>query len=186
MFIIHEIIIDMRIMFRPEELHWNDIESEPIEGYAYIDHIKSMKERIMHQSNYKAYTPNNELIKKLQSEFDQSTHSLKILTLGATWCNTCADVKPTLIKIVEAVDSPRLRIFLLGGVKTTMDSNEEDYSWAKRSPPEFHNPKFAVDQIPLVFFFDKTGHCLTRIEKYPKNADLFEEALLKIYQTYLK
>lgn len=184
MFITLEIIIIVRVMFRPEQLHWDDIESDLIEGYAYINHIKSVKERIMHQSNYKAYKPNIELIKRLKSVLDKGTHSLRILTLGATWCKTCADVKPTLIKIVEAVNSPKLRIFLLGGVKTTMESTEEDYSWAQKSPPEFHNPKFAVNQIPLVFFFNDSGHCVTRIEKYPKDVELFEEAILKVFQTY--
>lgn len=174
----------MRKMFQPEKLHWDDIESELLEGFSYINHIQSMKERIMHQSNYKAYKPDMEIINKIKSILDSKERSIKILTLGATWCKTCANVKPTLIKIVEAIDSPNLRIFLLGGVKTTMKSTEEDYSWAQKSPPEFHNPKFAVNQIPMVYFFDDSGQCLTRIEKYPKDVQLFEEAILNIAQNF--
>jgi len=110
---------------------------------------------------------------------------MTILTLGATWCNTCADVKPSLIRIIEAVNSPQLRIFLLGGVKTTMDSTENSYKWAKKSPPEFNNLKFMVNQIPIVYFFDESGRCLSRIEKYPRNSISFEEAILNIAKRYL-
>jgi len=170
----------MSIIFQPDQLHWDDIESDLFEGYEYIDHIQSKRERIMHSSNYKAYKLNMKLINELKTFFDNSSQTMKILTLGATWCQTCADVKPSLIKIVEAVDSKNLKIFLIGGVKTTMQSTEEDYAWAQKSPPEFHNPKFAVNQIPLVYFFDKSGTCLTRIEKYPKNGLSFEEAILEI------
>lgn len=172
-------------MFNPEKLKWTDIESEPVEGKAYIDHIGTMKERIMHQSNYKAYNPDSEVVQKLKDFFENSSEEMKILTLGATWCKTCADVKPSLIKVVEAVDSPKLRIFLLGGVKTTMQSNDDDYEWSRRSPPEFHDPKFAVNQIPLVYFFIGSGKCLTRIEKYPKEGLSFEEAIFKISKKYL-
>lgn len=171
-------------MFRPENLHWIDIESELLEGYTYIDHIQSKREKIMHRSNYKAYKPDLGLIEDIQSILTQTNHSMRILTLGASWCNTCADVKPTLIKIVEAVSSPKLRIFLLGGVKTTMLSTDEEYSWAQKSPPEFNNPKFAVDQIPLVYFFDESGQCLTRVEKYPRDAVLFEEVISQILKNF--
>jgi len=184
-FFIKDIIIIMRKMFQPEKLHWDDIESELLEGFSYINHIQSMKERIMHQSNYKAYKPDMKIINKIKSILDSKESSMKILTLGATWCKTCANVKPTLIKIVEVIDSPKLRIFLLGGVKTTMNSTEEDYSWAQKSPSEFHNPKFAVNQIPIVYFFDESGRCITRIEKYPKDVQLFEEAILEIAQNFL-
>ncbi|MGV9171013.1 MAG: hypothetical protein ACOC44_01825 [Promethearchaeia archaeon] len=173
-------------MFEPKKLTWGDLESPVLEGYAYINHITSKREKIMHKSNYKAYHPNQKIIEKLRNFFQKSTHQLNVLTLGATWCNTCANVKPSLIKIIEAVNSQNLRVFLLGGVKTTMDSSEEDYSWAKRSPPEFHNPKFAVNQIPMIYFFDETGQCLTRIEKYPENGLSYEEAILKIAQKKLQ
>lgn len=172
-------------MFNPGDLHWSDIESEPVEGKAYLDHISSMKERIMHQSNYKAYKPNSEIIRNLKAFFDKASAKMKIFTLGATWCKTCADVKPSLIKVVEAVDSPNLRIFLLGGVKTTMQSTDEEYEWSRNSPPEFQNPKFAANQIPLVYFFDESGQCLTRIEKYPNDGLSFEEAILKIAQKHI-
>lgn len=139
----------------------------------------------MHRSNYKAYNPDSKIIQKLQEFFKTVAHQLRILTLGATWCNTCAQVKPSLIKIVEAVASPKLRIFLLGGVKTTMSSTEEDYTWARKSPPEFHNPKFSVSQIPIAYFFNEKGDCLTRIEKYPKKHATYEEAILDIAHIYL-
>lgn len=171
-------------MFNPQQLHWDDISSDILEGHAYLDHISDMRDRIMHQSNYKAYKVDEVLILELKEFFRSTDKSLKILTLGATWCQTCADVKPTLIKIVEAVDSSSLKIFLLGGVKITMRSTEEDYSWARTSPPEFHDPKFAVNQIPLVFFFDGDGVCLTRIEKYPRNGISFERAILNVAHTH--
>jgi thiol-disulfide isomerase/thioredoxin len=139
----------------------------------------------MHRSNYKAYHPKKEVIQKLKTFFEDNPYSLRILTLGATWCKTCSNVKPSLIKIVEAVDSENLEIFLLGGVKTTMESSEEDYSWSQRSPPEFHNPKFVVNQIPMVYFFNEEGQCLSRIEKYPDNGLSFEEAILEIAQQHL-
>ncbi|TFF94219.1 MAG: hypothetical protein EU543_01805 [Promethearchaeota archaeon] len=173
-------------MFKPDHLYWDDIESDLLEGFDYIDHIQSKREKIMHQSNYKAYKLNGSLINELKNFFNKSSQTLKILTLGATWCQTCADVKPSLIKIVEAVDSKNFRIFLLGGVKTKMQSTEESHTWAQKSPPEFHNPKFAVNQIPLVYFFDKSGICLTRIEKYPKNGLSFEELILEITRKYLR
>ncbi|MBD3193656.1 MAG: hypothetical protein GF311_01480 [Candidatus Lokiarchaeota archaeon] len=172
-------------MFNPKNLHWIDIESDYFEGIEYIDHIKSMKERIMHQSNYKAYKPDPKIVSELISFFKESSSKLKILTLGATWCKTCADVKPSYIKVVEAVDSPKLKVYLLGGVKTTMTSTDDDYSWAKKSPPEFHNPKFYVNQIPIAYYFNEKGDCLTRIEKYPKNGKTFEESILSIAQNYL-
>ncbi|MGM0470604.1 MAG: thioredoxin family protein [Promethearchaeati archaeon] len=172
-------------MFQPDQLIWDDIKSELFEGFEYINHIQSKRERIVHHSNYKAYKLNESLINELKTFFENSSQTLKILTLGATWCQTCADVKPSLIKIVEAVDSKNLKIFLLDGVKTTMQSTEEDYTWAQKSPPEFHNPKFAVNQIPLVYFFDNSGTCFTRIEKYPKNGLSFEEAILEIAHKYL-
>lgn len=172
-------------MFDPSELHWDDIESELLEGKAYIDHIPSRKEKIMHRSNYKAYSPQEEFIQALKDFFSNTDKTMRILTLGATWCKTCADVKPTIIRIVEAVDSAQFRVFLLGGVKTTMQSTDEDYEWAERSPPEFNDPKFAVKQIPVVYFFNGKGECLTRIEKYPKDTDTYEEAILKIVKKHL-
>jgi thiol-disulfide isomerase/thioredoxin len=161
------------------------LESEVFEGREYIDHIDSRRERMMHQSNYKAYKPDPEVVQSLQDFFKNTDKNMRILTLGATWCNTCADVKPTLIRIVESVDTPQLRIFLLGGVKTTMQSTEEDYTWAQRSPPEFNNPKFMVNQIPVVYFFNEDGQCLTRIEKYPEKVDTFEEAILNVARNHL-
>ncbi|MBD3214298.1 MAG: hypothetical protein GF311_16935 [Candidatus Lokiarchaeota archaeon] len=172
-------------MFDPKNLQWDDIESDYFEGKAYIDHINSMKERIMHQSNYKAYKPDPEIIRELIVFFKESSSKLKILTLGATWCKTCADVKPSYIKVVEAVDSLKLKVYLLGGVKTTMTSTEDDYTWAQKSPPEFQNPKFFVNQIPIAYFFNHKGDCLTRIEKYPKNGNSFEESILEIAHNYL-
>lgn len=172
--------------FHPNKLHWDNLESDVLEGKEYIDHISSRKEKIMHQSNYKAYNPKPEVIQALQEFFTNTDKTMRILTLGATWCKTCADVKPTLIRIVETVDSQKLKIFLLGGVKTTMESTDDDYEWAGRSPPEFNDPKFAVNQIPIVYFFHGNGQCLTRIEKYPKNVETFEEAILNIAETYLK
>jgi len=172
-------------MFDPTDLHWDDIESELLEGKAYINHISSRKEKIMHQSNYKAYSPQEEFIQALKTFFTNKDKAMRILTLGATWCKTCADVKPTIIRIVEAVDSPKLRVFLLGGVKTTMQSTDDDYDWADRSPPEFHNPKFAVKQIPVVYFFNASGECITRIEKYPEDTDTYEETILKIAKNQL-
>ncbi len=173
-------------MFDPGQLSWQDIESVLLEGMEYINHIESKRERIIHKSNYKAYKPDSSIIQKLKEFLTITDKKMRILTLGATWCKTCADVKPSLIKIVENVNSPRLRIFLLGGVKTTMESKENYYFWAKKSPPEFHNRKFMVNQIPIVYFFDELGKCLTRIEKYPKNGLSFEKFILNIAKRYLK
>lgn len=172
-------------MFNANNLNWDDLESEVLEGRKYLDHIKSRRERIMHESNYKAYKPKIQVIQEIQEFFEKTDKKMWILTLGATWCKTCADVKPSLIRIVEAVNLPQLRVFLLGGVKTTMQSTEDDYSWSDRAPPEFHNPKFFVNQIPIVYFFNESGQCLTRIEKYPKNGLSYEEAILKIATHYL-
>jgi thiol-disulfide isomerase/thioredoxin len=173
-----------KIDFKPEKLTWEDIESELYEGKEYIDHIQSRREKIIHESNYKAYKPDPSIIQQLKDFFSTSPKGMKILTLGATWCNTCAKVKPSLIRVVEAVGSKSLRLFLLSGVKTTMQSTEENYSWAQKSPPEFHNPKFMVNQIPIVYFFNEDGQCLTRIEKYPENGLSYEEAILNIIKEY--
>jgi hypothetical protein len=156
-----------------------------LEGYSYIDHISSRREKIMHRSNYKAYRPDEEVLQKVRKFFSENDASMRILTLGATWCNTCANVKPSLIKIVEGVDSPKLKVYLLGGVKTTMASTEEEYSWARTAPPEFHDPKFDVDQIPMVFFFNEKGRCLQRIAKYPKEGKPYEETILEIAREHL-
>ena len=171
--------------FDPKNLRWDDIDSEIHEGMSYIDHIKSKRQQIMHKSNYKAYKPNLEVIEKIQEFFKNSDKSMNILSLGATWCKTCANVKPSLIKIVEKVDSDKLRVFLLGGVKTKMGSTDEDYSWATKSPPEFHDPKFAVDKIPLVYFFDGDGQCVARVGKYPDDGKTYEEEILDIAETKL-
>ncbi len=167
-------------MFNPQNLHWSDIKSELFEGKAYIDHIRSKKEKIMHRSNYKAYHPDPSIILQIRDRLENSDLRMKILTLGASWCKTCAKVKPSLIRIVEGVDSARLKLFLLGGVKTTMESTEDEYGWSPRSPPEFNDPNFMVSQIPVVYFFDDSGQCLTRIEKYPDNGLSYEEAIFNI------
>ena len=172
-------------MFDPDKLSWNDLQSDVLEGYQYIEHVKSKREKIMHRSNYKAYHPDEKIIEELRKFFNTSEKSMKILTLGATWCKTCANVKPTLIKIVEAVDSEKLKVFLLGGVKTTMSSTEEDYTWARTAPPEFHDPKFDVSQIPMVYFFKGRGPCVERIEKYPRGGKTFEEAILRVAREQL-
>lgn len=171
-------------MFDAHSLRWEDITSGLLEGKQYLEHIDSKRERIIHDSNYKAYTPEPAIIEELREFFGDSQHDMRILTLGATWCKTCAEVKPSLIRIIEAVNAPNLRVFLLGGVKTTMQSTEDDYSWARQSPPEFNNPKFAVNQIPMVYFFDELGQCVTRIEKYPKNGLSYEHAILDIARNF--
>ena len=171
--------------FDPKKLHWDDVKSEVHEGMDYIEHIKSKHQQIMHKSNYKAYKPKQAVIENIKGFFESSDKSMKVLSLGATWCKTCANVKPSLIKIVEMVDSDKFKVFLLGGVKTKMGSTDEDYSWARKSPPEFHDPKFAVDKIPLVYFFNGDGQCVARVGKYPNGGKTYEEEILQIAQNKL-
>ncbi len=169
-------------MFKPENLHWSDIESDLFEGIEYIEHIKSKRDKIRNKSNYKAYRPDPKIIPQIQEILENSDKELKILTLGASWCKTCSMVKPLLIKIVEEIETPKLSVHLLGGVKTTMGSSHEDYQWAKKSPPEFHSKKFSIEEIPTIFFFDGQGNCITRVVKYPEHEINYEKKILKILE----
>lgn len=166
--------------FNPKELHWEDITSELFEGKSYFNHISNKKEFIMHQSNYQFYQPNMEIIDKINKVLSISNETFKILTLGASWCKTCAHVKSLLIKIIEKVNNPKIKIYLLGGVKSKL--SKARYVWANKSPQEFNNPKFGVKSIPMVYIFDDDGNCLVQYVKYPQNNITYEETILNVIQ----
>jgi hypothetical protein len=77
-----------------QNLHWDDIESRLFQGKAYIDHLSSKKSIIMHKSNYRASSPDKKIISQIQHFFENKTDEWQILALGASWCKTCAKVKP--------------------------------------------------------------------------------------------
>ncbi|MHA1617768.1 MAG: thioredoxin-like domain-containing protein [Promethearchaeota archaeon] len=187
-------------MFEIGQLHWDDIESPIIPGTEYLAHFTETKARIMHQSNYKAYTPDLEMIHILQQHFSSSSSSsssspsipsspisprITILILGASWCKTCAHVTPLLTKIAEQIQSPNFEIFVLSGAKTTLNTTQgasDKIQWAKKSPPEYHNPKFDVVAIPIVYVFKDRDECIARVIKYPTEGLSYEAYLVQLLQ----
>ncbi len=181
-------------MFEIGQLHWDDIESPIIPGTEYLAHFTETKARIMHQSNYKAYSPDPEMIHTLQQHFSplSSTSStsptsrrISILILGASWCKTCAHVTPLLTKIAEQIQSPNFEVFVLSGAKTTLNTTQgasDKIQWAKKSPPEYHNPKFDVIAIPIVYFFKDRDECIARVIKYPTEGLSYEAYLAQLLQ----
>ena len=161
------------------DLEWKDITSDLVKGEKHFSHLENRKHKIMHNSNYQAYTPDLAIIDQIHTILQTEEQQLKILILGATWCKTCARVKPILVKIQDRLDLANFQVFILEGAKLALANQSKD-TWHSVSPPEFNNPKFHVTTIPTVFVFDNTNHCIAKFVKYPESGQSYEQAILSL------
>ncbi|TFG21213.1 MAG: hypothetical protein EU530_01085 [Promethearchaeota archaeon] len=158
-----------------EKLLWSDIVSPTMDSAEYVE---KFKEDSSIEENYSAYIPKSEVINQIVAILSSKNKSIKILAMGAAWCKDCKMQVPHLLKIVDALPSDKVEIRFLYGIKTDPYRTLGDIKWsARHSPPEAVNPKFAVDKIPMIYFFDSEGTLLDLIEEKPKSSTI-EEVLL--------
>ena len=158
------------------KLMWSDIVS-PIMTRDEYD--TKFKDEAPIQENYSEYIPKSEVIKKISDILSSKNKTIKILAMGAAWCKDCKIQIPHLLKIVDALPSERIAVRFLYGIKTDPYRKPGDVKWSERhSPPEAVNPKFAVNKIPMIYFFNGSGALLDMIEERPHKYPTIEEELL--------
>ena len=159
-----------------DKLKWSDIVSPTMNSDEYVAKFKD--EPSIHE-NYSSYIPKSDIINKIVALLSSKNESIKVLAMGAAWCKDCKIQVPHLLKIVEALPSNKIEIKFLYGIKTDPYRKPGDVKWSTRhSPPEAVDPKFAVNKIPMIYFFDAAGSLLTMIEERPNKYPTIEEVLL--------
>ena len=165
-------------MFEPSKLKWQDIQSPKLTWKEYLDHIKSEKEKEKFNIGYSTFNVNPQKIKEIKDLFEKKDEKISILILGASWCGGCAEIDPQFAKIEEALNSPRFKVFLLGGLKKRMNPSPDQGKYAK--PPEAADPKYALKETPTIYFYNKEGICFNRIERENLQTESHEDETIFI------
>jgi len=164
-------------------LEWTDIKSTPLNYKEYIKKFKNKKEIIETLKNYK---PKTKVIRKIKNLLKIKQIELKILVIGAEWCPDCIKYAPQLIKIIERIDIKNITLEFIYGVKLNPFHKKGDIIWHKtKSPPEAIDPKFSLEKIPTIYFFNTDGKLFGKIIESPKKFPRLEREMLYILQNKL-
>jgi hypothetical protein len=162
-------------MFDVFALQWNDIKSKPKNGLDYINLLSITKEKQAHLINYKKYIPRRDVLTQIDQRILGAEEKIKILGIGASWCDDCQIYVSQMVKIQEQLKS-NLNFQMLGGIKKKLEGG-----WAvPPSPPESIDPIFDLDKIPTFYLFKKTGACFGRIVEKPIMEPTLEEEILSL------
>ncbi len=165
-------------MFQPEKLKWQDIQSPKLTWSEYLQHIKSEDEKTKFKNGYNEFNVNPQKIKKIKDLLEEKDQYISILILGASWCAGCARIDPQFAKIEESLNSPRFKVYLLGGLKKRMNPSPGQGKYAK--PPEAADPNYALKETPTIYFYNKEGLCFNRIERDNLHTVSHEDEILFI------
>ena len=157
-------------MFDANNLHYSDVQTTPIAGKDYLDHMEEENLKTQLQIQHDQYEPNREELSKISQWIANNDEKLSILAIGASWCGDCNRNIPRLIKIEEHFGEDKMKLEILSGIKTKIPSRRKpgEPIWkSPPSPPESIDPKFDVKKIPMIYIFNKEGDCLGRIVENP-------------------
>ena len=165
-------------MFEPEKLKWQDIQSVKLTWNKYFEHIKNEEEKKKFKNGYTSFNVNSQKIKNIKDLLEKKDLKISILILGASWCAGCARIDPQFARIEESLNSPRFKVFLLGGLKKRMNPSPGQGKYAK--PPEAADPNYALKETPTIYFYNKEGACFNRIERDNLQTKSHEDEILFI------
>lgn len=158
-------------------LKWTDINSETltIDGY-----LKKFIDKVDIKINYENYKPNSKYIKRIKILIKNELLDLKILTIGEKWCHDCTKQIPNMIKIIRQLNSKKIEMRILYGIKINAFRKEGEILWDKRhSVPEAIDPKFNLIAIPTFYIF-RDNKLIGRIVELPKRFSSLEKDLYNI------
>lgn len=165
-----------------ELLKWSDIKSKTMNTRDYLEFIQSKKSAL---KNHDDYQPKAEIIQKTQELLSKTAKYFRVLAIGAEWCGDCSKNVPRMVKIIEAINNPKMEFKILYGVMVNPLKKREGHTWhEKRSPPEAVNPKFDLKAIPTFFFFIDEVY-VGRVIEEPQRFETFEEELLHALESNL-
>ncbi|MFO8087578.1 MAG: thioredoxin family protein [Bacteroidales bacterium] len=117
-----------------------------------------------YQREYQEYTPNNDLLRSIQTKAGKH----QVIILLGTWCIDSKQQVPRFIKILESINFPmeNVRIY---AVDRNKESNEQK-DMASR---------YALERIPTFIFIDANGNETGRIVERP--ASTLEKDMINIF-----
>jgi thiol-disulfide isomerase/thioredoxin len=143
----------------------------------YLDKFKD-KAEIM--DNYSNYIPKSKYLKRIGNILTKNPYKLRIFTMGTEWCHDCQKKVPAMVKIVKILNSDRLEMKILYGIKVNAFRKKGEILWdIKHSPPESFDPKFNLNAIPTFFIF-KDNELIGRIVEESKRRSALERDLMRI------
>ena len=164
-------------------LVWNDIKTIPLD---YKDYIKTFSHKNEIIKTYENFKPDTKIISEIKNLLKTKQIKLKILVIGAEWCPDCMLYAPQLIRIIECIDIKEISLKFIYGVKVDPFHRRDDVIWHKtKSPPEAIDPKFKLEKIPTIYFFNTEGKLFGRIIESPEKFPTLEREMLYIFQNNL-
>ncbi len=158
-------------------LKWTDIKSQTMSIDEYLTKFTDKKDI---QNNYEKYKPKSKYLKHIRNLFTDGTQELKILAIGAEWCHDCAKQVPNMVKIIKELNTNKIELKILYGIKVNAFRKEGDILWDKRhSVPEAIEPKFNLTAIPIFYIFKK-NEMIGRIVEGPKRFSSLERDLCNL------
>jgi len=136
--------------------------------------------------NYEDYVPKIEVIDEIRKFIDDKEEVIKTLVIGADWCPDCNVNTPKMIQVRDKLNKEKIELKILYGVKVKAIRKKGERYWHKtKSPPEAVDPKFDLNKIPTIYFFNKEGNYLGRIVENPRVNSTIEEDMLEILKKEL-
>jgi len=173
----------MRTSINLMKLEWNDIKSNQLD---YKDYIKTFSHKNEVIKTYENYKPDTKIIKQIKDLVKIKQIELKILVIGAEWCPDCMIYAPQLVKIIENIDIKEITLKFIYGVRVDPFHKKGDLIWhKKKSPPEATDPKFNLEKIPTIYFFNTEGILFGKIIESPEKFQKLEREMLHIFQKNL-
>lgn len=161
------------------DLKWSDLTSPTMTPKEYLKIYRDKLKR-----TYNNYEPKSNILIKIKDLLKNRKQKLKILALGADWCPDCSKNVPSMIKIVNKIDSKDIELKILYGIMVNALHKPGEIIWHKtRSPPEATDPKFNLKAIPSFYFFNRDGEFLGIIVENPEDSSSLEEEILAILES---
>lgn len=159
------------------DLKWTDIRSDTM---SIDEYLKKFSEKNDIQTNYKKYQPKSKHLKHISQLIAKGGKNLRILVIGAEWCHDCAKQVPSMIKVVNELNSDKVEMEILYGIKVNAFRKEGEILWDKRhSVPEAIDPKFNLIAIPMFYIF-QDNQLIGRIIEHPKIFSSLEKDLCNL------
>ncbi|MFX1275347.1 MAG: TlpA family protein disulfide reductase [Promethearchaeota archaeon] len=167
-----------------DNLIWDNIVSIPWDSSEYLNKINKKKKII---KTYNKYKPKAKVIKKIREIILNKQIHIKLLVIGAEWCPDCVKYSPQLLKIVDDINLGQITLKFIYGVKVDPFHKKDDIIWHRtKSPPEAIDPKFNLEKIPTIYFFDTNGELFGKIVESPEKFSRLEREFLYILEKNFK
>lgn len=158
-------------MFNPDSISRTDIVSIGVEGKSYIEGNAA------YTAEYDRYSPDSQIMEKIDSWMQKNDELLDIQAFGAPWCGDCRVQLPRLVKISQMIPANRIILGFHTEIKVNPPSQRKPGAVIWRSPPsppEALNPEFDMYHIPAIFLFLKSGKCIGKIDERPSHTSTLE------------